>query len=124
MAPMTEHFGKRLRRLRGALSQREVAEALQIPTTTLSSLEQQETVPRGPMLQRLADHFGVPVEYFYPPGRRSSESARAWLHQLRGTAFEAAPTIATHADVVFDEETKERFAERVRRRLAEAKDKR
>jgi transcriptional regulator with XRE-family HTH domain len=120
---MTQHFGRRLRRLRGERSQKEMAEALEIPTTTLSSLEQQETVPRGPMLQRLADHFGVPPEYFYPPGRRATTGAREWLRQLRHTTFEAAPTIATHADVQFDEDTKKRFAENVRHRL-EAQDQR
>ena len=121
---MTEHFGRRLRRLRGERSQREVAEGLGIPTTTLSSLEQQEAAPRGAVLLRLADYFSIPIDYFYPRGPRSSESARAWLQQLRHTAFDAAPTIATHADVFFDDDTKERFAERVRQRLAEAKDQR
>jgi transcriptional regulator with XRE-family HTH domain len=116
--PMTGHFGRRLRRLRYERSQKEVAEALGIPTTTLSSLEQQETVPRGLMLQRLADYFGVPREYFYPPDRRVTAGARQWLRQLRHTPFDAAPTIATHADVDFDQATKERFAENVRQRLA------
>lgn len=119
-----EHFGKRLRRLRGELSQREAAQALGIPTTTLSSLEQQETVPRGPMLQRLADHFGVPIEYFYPPGKRTTESAREWLRQLRQRSFDATPTVATHSDIDFDDETKEQFAAGVRKRLAKAKDQR
>jgi transcriptional regulator with XRE-family HTH domain len=123
VVPVTQHFGRRLRRLRGERSQKEVAEAIGIPTTTLSSLEQQETVPRGPMLQRLADHFGIAREYFYPPGSRTTEGAREWLRQIRQTPFEAAPTIATHADVDFDEKTKERFAENVRQRL-EAEDQR
>jgi len=118
---MTQHFGRRLRRLRGERSQKEVAEALGIPTTTLSSLEQQECVPRGPMLQRLADHFGVSRDYFYPPDARATVGAREWLRQLRRTSFQGAPTIATHADVDFDEETKARFAENVRHRL-ESKD--
>jgi transcriptional regulator with XRE-family HTH domain len=114
---MTDHFGRRLRRLRGERSQKEAAEAIGIPTTTLSSLEQQETVPRGPMIQRLADHFGVPLDYFYPPNRRTTAGAREWLRELRQTPFDAAPTIATHADVDFDEEAKKRFAENVRHRL-------
>src|SRR5262249_55588397 len=111
---MTQHFGRRLRRLRGDRSQKEVAEALGIPTTTLSSLEQQETVPRGPMLQRLANHFGVSRDYFYPRDSRATVGAREWLRQLRQTSFHSAPTIATHADIDFDEETKKRFAENVR----------
>ena len=114
---MTQHFGRRLRRLRGERSQKEVAEALGIPTTTLSSLEQQETVPRGPMLQRLADHFGVSRDYFYPPDTRTTVGAREWLRQLRQTSFNGRQTIATHADIDFDEEVKARFAENVRQRL-------
>lgn len=120
-APMTHHFGRRLRRLRGERSQKEVAEALEIPTTTLSSLEQQETVPRGPMLQRLADHFGVSRDYFYPPDPRATMGAREWLRQLRDASFHGRPTIATHADIDFDDDTKARFAENVRHRL-ESKD--
>ena len=114
---MTQHFGRRLRRLRADRSQKEVAEALGIPTTTLSSLEQQEAVPRGPMLQRLAEFFDVPREYFYPPDSRTTVGAREWLRQLRQTSFQGRQTIATHADVDFDEETKTRFAENVRHRL-------
>jgi len=114
---MTQHFGRRLRRLRGVRSQKEVAEALGIPATTLSSLEQQETVPRGPMLQRLADHFGVSRDYFYPPENRPTVGAREWLRQLRNASFKGRATIATHSDFDFDEETKARFAEHVRHRL-------
>ena len=114
---MTQHFGRRLRRLRGERSQKELAEALGIPTTTLSSLEQQETVPRGPMLQRLADYFGVSRDYFYPPDTRTTMGAREWLRQLRHTSFSGRPTIATHADIDFDDEAKARFAENVRQRL-------
>jgi transcriptional regulator with XRE-family HTH domain len=115
--PLIQHFGRRLRRLRGERSQKEVAEGLGIPTTTLSSLEQQETVPRGPVLQRLSDYFGVARDYFYPPHRRTTSGAREWLRELRQTSFDVDPTIATHSDVHFDEKTKERFAENVRRRL-------
>lgn len=120
---MTQHFGRRLRRLRGERSQKELAEALGIPTTTLSSLEQQEAVPRGPMLQRLADHFGVAPDYFYPSAVLPTVGAREWLRQLRHASFDCAPTIATHADVDFTEEAKARFAENVRNRL-ELKDQR
>ena len=114
---MTQHFGRRLRRLRGERSQKEVAQALGIPTTTLSSLEQQETVPRGPMLQRLVDYFCVSRDYFYPSDTRATVGAREWLRQLRQASFQGRPTIATHSDFDFDDETKERFAENVRHRL-------
>jgi len=121
---VSEHFGKRLRRLRGQRPQREIADALKIPTTTLSSLEQQETVPRGLMLQRLADYFGVSVDYFYPPEKKTTQSAREWLRHLRQVSFDAAPTIATHSDIDFDDATKERFAVQVRKELAKTKNRR
>jgi len=45
-----ENFGERLRRLRGDRSQKEVATKLGLPVTTLSSLENQDTIPRGEVL--------------------------------------------------------------------------
>jgi hypothetical protein len=76
------------------------------------------------MLQRLADHFGVPRDYFYPPDTRVTAGAREWLRQVRQMSFDGAPTIATNADVEVDEETKARFAERLKqlRQRLEAKD--
>ena len=58
-------FGQLLRRLRGGRSQREIAVELQMPVTTLSTLENQEAVPRGLVLKKLAGYFGVSVSYFY-----------------------------------------------------------
>jgi transcriptional regulator with XRE-family HTH domain len=117
-----EHFGKRLRRLRGERSQREMAEELGVPTTTLSSLEQQESVPRGPMLQRLCDHFGVAVDYFFPAERKSITPAREWLRELRGRSFDGASTIATHSVAALDESTKEQIAKHLKAKLAQSKD--
>jgi transcriptional regulator with XRE-family HTH domain len=119
---MIEHFGKRLRRLRGDRSQREVAQDLGIPTTTLSSLEQQEAVPRGPMLQKLSNHFGVPVEYFFPRERKVSTTAREMLSELRQRSFNVAPTIATHAPSNFSEEDKKQFARYIKAKIANSED--
>lgn len=120
---MTEHFGKRLRRLRGNRSQREVASDLGIPTTTLSSLEQQDTVPRGPMLRRLSEHFGVSLDYFFPSEPKASRPAREMLRELRGHNFNVAATIATHSSATdFDEEDKEQFANLLKARLANSED--
>src|SRR5579871_4744083 len=52
-------------RLRGSRTQKEVASLLEMPVTTLSTLENQEAVPRGSVLKRLADFYGVPLNYFY-----------------------------------------------------------
>jgi putative transcriptional regulator len=118
-SPMTEHFGKRLRRLRGERSQREVASDLGIPTTTLSSLEQQETVPRGPMLRRLIEHFGVSLDYFFPTESKASRPAREMLRELRGRNFNVAPTIATHSSMDFEEKDKEQFANLLKAKIAQ-----
>lgn len=94
---MSENFGKSLRRLRGERSQREVAAALGIPTTTLSSLEQQDTVPRGPMLEMLCGHFGVAVDYFFPVPEKEISPAVEWLRLQRQRKFNVAPTVATNS---------------------------
>ena len=114
---MTEHFGKRLRRLRGERSQREVAAELGFPTTTLSSLEQQETVPRGPMLQQLCDHFGVSPEYFFPAVKKATASAREWLREQRSRSFDVAPTIATHSVSEVSQSDKEKLDDLIGARI-------
>ena len=114
---MAEHFGKRLRRLRGNRSQREVAAELEIPTTTLSSLEQQDTIPRGAMLQRLCDYFDVSVDYFFPSEQKATSNARQWLQDLRRMQFDVSPTIATHSAVAFDDKIKSDFAKHLRAKI-------
>ena len=74
------------------------------------------------MLQRLADHFGVPIDYFYPSTSTASSSARDWLQQLRKTSLNAAETIATRSDVHFADEDKAVFLENVRNRLGKTQD--
>lgn len=106
---MTGHFGKRLRRLRGERSQKEVATAIGIPTTTYASLEQQETIPRGTVLQKVCDNFGVPPDYFFPPVRRETSPAREWLRAQRSRSFDVAPTIATYSVSQVSPEEKEKL---------------
>ena len=111
-------FGELLRRLRGERSQREVSAELGMPVTTLSSLENQEGVPRGPVLQKLAEYFAVPPAYFYPasPTRmKSSDSAREWLTLVRKSTT-AKQTVATHAPPDFPEEVKKRLAEKIQQK--------
>jgi transcriptional regulator with XRE-family HTH domain len=82
-----ENFGQRLRNLRGGRSQREVASALGMPATTLSTLENQESVPRGEVLQKLAEHFKVPLSYFFrTPDSEPKVNAAAldWWQRNRG----------------------------------------
>lgn len=106
---MTEHFGKRLRRLRGERSQKEVASGIGVPTTTYASLEQQETVPRGPVLQRVCDYFGVVPDYFFPSVKKGTSSAREWLREQRSRSFDVAPSIATYSLSQASSEEKEKL---------------
>jgi len=115
-----EKFGERLRRLRGAKSQRDVASELEMPVTTLSSLENQKTIPRGEMLKRLADYYKVPIRYFFDESEGElgvTDVAKAWLQQLREPA-KGKGTVATQSNIILDDHTKERIAEQLRRRNA------
>jgi transcriptional regulator with XRE-family HTH domain len=113
-------FGELLRRLRGSRPQREVAADLKMPVTTLSSLENQDTVPRGLVLKRIADYYGVSLTYFYQSATsemKPSQSAREWLHSLRqDTMAIAKDTIATYAPPDYPDDVKTRFAERIRQK--------
>ena len=117
-----EHFGKRLRRLRGDRSQKEVAGDLAMPQTTLSTLENQEAVPRGEVVERLAMFYNVPVAYFYPSSpAKVTQAANALLKSLKKPT-RGEDTVATHAALVLDEETKQKIAEKIKQKLAETKD--
>jgi putative transcriptional regulator len=132
-----ENFGERLRRLRGERSQKEVATELALPVTTFSSLENQETVPRGEVVQKLAEYFKIPISYFYKSGSpevKASDAALAWVQQLPNAtqtkASDAAldwvqqlrepaqgkDTVATQSNIHLDEKDLEQIAERIRRR--------
>lgn len=104
-----QSFGELLRKLRGARSQKEIANELSMPVTTLSTLENQDNAPRGITLKRLADFYGVPMSYFYvaPSSQmKSSESARDWLISVRRTT-DFKKGIATHAPADVSERVKE-----------------
>jgi transcriptional regulator with XRE-family HTH domain len=120
---VVEHFGEKLRRLRGERTQKSVAEDLNIPQTTLSSLEKQKSIPRGDVLKNLADYFNIPIEYFYDaPELRSSEDAKAWLNGLRKD-FEGRDTVATHSSVQYDSKTLEQIAAKLREKRDETSEK-
>jgi transcriptional regulator with XRE-family HTH domain len=132
-----EKFGARLRRLRGERSQKEVATGLGLPVTTLSSLENQDSIPRGEVLQKFAEYYKVPINYFYKSGSaevkasdaavawiqrlpastetKTSDAALAWVQQLREPA-QGKDTVATQSNIHLDDKDLERIAERIRRR--------
>jgi transcriptional regulator with XRE-family HTH domain len=116
-------FGQLLRRLRGDRSQRVVATELEMPVTTLSTLENQQAVPRGHVLKKLAAYFGVSVSYFYSSSAsemRPTSAASAWLQTVRRNA-NVKETIATHAPPDYSEEMKDKIAEKIAERVSEKK---
>jgi len=116
-----EKFGDRLRRLRGERSQREIAKALQMPATTLSTLENQDSIPRGEVLRRLAEFYKVPLSYFYkssPTELKTSDAAHAWLREVC-QSVKGKDTIATQANFDLDDQTKAKIAKKLRRKHAE-----
>lgn len=112
-------FGELLRRLRGTRSQREAAAELGMPVTTLSSLENQESTPRGPVLRKLAGYYRVPLTYFYPAlasAPRVSESAKEWLRHLRDISAVDKETVAAHAAPEIPDEVRKQVAEAIRKK--------
>jgi transcriptional regulator with XRE-family HTH domain len=111
-------FGELLRKLRGVRSQREISEELGMPVTTLSTLENQENIPRGITLKRLADFYGVPMSYFYSAptvAMKSSESAKEWLLSLReATNFKEG--VATHAAPDISQKVKDAISQAINER--------
>jgi transcriptional regulator with XRE-family HTH domain len=99
---------------------------MDIPQTTLSTLENQTSVPRGEVLARLADYFGVPITYFYRSHTvplRSTEPARRFLESIRAEPIRGKATVATHMEPSedFDEDTKRLIAEKIHQKRAETK---
>ena len=118
-----EHFGEKLRRLRGETPQKAIAEALDIPQTTLSSLEKQRSVPRGDVLKKLANFFRVSVNYFYgEPEPKRSEAALHYFKQLKADE-KARDTIATRSSVPLDPKKAEELFKKIRAKYEETSNK-
>jgi transcriptional regulator with XRE-family HTH domain len=108
-------FGEQLKRLRGNRSQREVAGDLGMPVTTLSSLENQDSAPRGPVLKKLAEYYGVSPAYFFEPPfsrAKANDAASAWLLTLRKDS-DVKEAIATHASADYTDEEKKVIARKI-----------
>ena len=61
------HFGRRLRALRTktSKSQADLAVETGIQQTRISFLERQDNAPKEEVVQVFANHFSVPITYFY-----------------------------------------------------------
>jgi transcriptional regulator with XRE-family HTH domain len=57
--------GNKLRELRGAKSQTEVAKDLNISDSAVSSYENGERMPRPDMMRRIADYYGKTVQEIF-----------------------------------------------------------
>lgn len=113
------NFGERLRLLRGRRSQKRVAEELNIPPTTLSTLENQGSLPRGEMLEKLADYFGIPVSYFFPSEpTKPSQAARGYLMSIR-QATPSSRAVPTHSTLDLGEERQQKVLDVIRKKSAE-----
>lgn len=107
------YFGDRLRKLRGSRSQKKVAAELEIPQTTLSTLENQDSLPRGEVLKKLAAYFSVPASYFFETAPKPTETAKRWLESL-AQSDNSDGRIATHSFLRVDESHQEAIKEKLR----------
>ena len=57
--------GKRLRQLRGIRTRTGVARELGISCSALAFYENGQRQPKGPVKKKLADYYGVPVEFIF-----------------------------------------------------------
>jgi transcriptional regulator with XRE-family HTH domain len=116
-------FGELLRRLRSDRSQREIAADLKMPVTTLSTLENQRTIPRGPVLKKFADYYGVALAYFYSNSAsemKPTGAASAWLQAVRRER-NVKETIATYATADYPDEVKDEIGQKIAAKIAENK---
>ena len=60
-----EEAGKRLRQLRGIRTRAGVARELNMAYSTLQSYEEGTRTPSGRMKKKLADYYGIPVEFIF-----------------------------------------------------------
>lgn len=60
-----EEVGKRLRNLRGAKRQAEVAEAIGVTTMSISQYENGQRMPQDRIKVRLANYYNTPVETIF-----------------------------------------------------------
>ena len=76
------------------------------------------------MLQKLAECYKVPINYFYKAVAteiKASAAAQAWVQQLR-EHDEGKDTVATQSNILLDDKDLEKIAERMRQRRAQISD--
>jgi transcriptional regulator with XRE-family HTH domain len=97
-----------------------VAAELEIAATTLSTLENQQALPRGEMLEKLAGYYQVPISYFFPnEPTKPSAAATGYLQSIRRT--DPRPhAVATHSTLDLDHDKLVKIREKMRQKRAEA----
>jgi transcriptional regulator with XRE-family HTH domain len=73
-------LGKRLKQLRGKRTQEEVAKLLGISRARYSHYENERVEPDANLLQKLADLYGVSIDYLF--GKEKAEKKTSPFHQL------------------------------------------
>mgnify|MGYP001477649436 CR=1 FL=1 len=58
-------IGRRMAELRGGRTQEEVARAINVSISALSSYELGERIPRDPIKVRIANYFGVSIQSIF-----------------------------------------------------------
>lgn len=86
-------FGERLRQLRMSryLTQKQLAEALDLSQTGIASYENNMREPSFKIIQRFADFFGVPMSSMLP----TDNSAEQEFAQQMADAFKLNPKLVT-----------------------------
>ncbi len=77
MSNLYESIGKKIRELRGGLSQDKLASELGIAPNTLSRWETGKYKPTAEDLDKLARHFKVPITVFFPDQINSNDRIAA-----------------------------------------------
>ncbi len=110
------HFGQLLRRLRIGRSQKAVAFELIMPQTTLSTLENQATIPRGEVLKKLCDFYGIDEAYFFPnESKEGLRAARSWLESLRHASSSGNQKIAAHSAIPLSDEEERSLRQEIKK---------
>lgn len=77
MSDIYKKIGEKIKKLRGPLSQEELASQLNIPANTLSRWETGTYKPKAEELDKLSRHFNVSITEFFPDQQNSDKRVAA-----------------------------------------------
>jgi transcriptional regulator with XRE-family HTH domain len=103
------------RRKRAGLTQAELAEAMGTTQSAISKIESGRNVPTIPLLERLADATGGPIELVLgspdrvPTRQERARRVRRVLGDYRFNPWDRSPSTAEAKTLIADDLTRERF---------------